>query len=147
MSSSKMIIIFFPFQSRVPVKSSDGGILTVLKTPPATPNDSKNVSPVGSRPTSRRGSRTEDTKTRLFGPPEDTPRKVKNLFKSSIFVVDSSLVTPKVITPKATKYTRKFTFYFNIPNFFLEKKVFLFLFLSFPFQPIIILMLMILITA
>lgn len=64
--------------------------------------------PSSSRPASRRGSRCEDTKNRLFGPAESSPRKVKNLFASKVFdQVDSA--TPKVTKIAATKAAATFT--------------------------------------
>jgi len=45
----------------------------------------------GSTPSSRRGSRSEDTQNRLFGPVVENQRKVKDHLKSSIFgdIVDN----------------------------------------------------------
>ncbi|XP_015790250.1 uncharacterized protein LOC107367087 [Tetranychus urticae] len=58
-----------------------------------TPSNGSNYSPSGSPLCRRRPLRREDTQTRLFGPPEDSPRRVRNHLKSSVFaenVVDSS---------------------------------------------------------
>lgn len=103
-------------KKRVSITSADGGIKHVLKdTPPRNTVEllsSSGDSPISvrslastpthSRPASRRGSRCEDTKNRLFGQPENSPRRVKNLFASKVFdSVDSACVTTKIAATKA----------------------------------------------
>jgi len=107
-------------KKRLSLVSSDGGIRQILKTPPRntvellsssgdSPISQRSLAstPTHSRPASRRGSRCEhDTKNRLFGPAENSPRRVKNLFQSKIFdSVDSPCVTKIAATKAVSTYT------------------------------------------
>jgi len=109
-------------KKRVSISSADGGIKSVLKEPQPrntvellsssgdSPISQRSLAstPTHSRPASRRGSRCEDTKTKLFGPAENSPRRVKNLFQSKIFThdtVDSACVTKIAATKAISTYT------------------------------------------
>ncbi|RWS04868.1 microtubule-associated protein Jupiter-like isoform X2 [Dinothrombium tinctorium] len=57
-----------------------------------------NCSPPMSPSMRVRSARNEDTKTRLFGPPESSPRKIRNHLKSTVFSTETC-EAPKV-SPK-----------------------------------------------
>ncbi|RWS30610.1 microtubule-associated protein Jupiter-like isoform X2 [Leptotrombidium deliense] len=85
---------------------SSGSGSSESRSEASTPVQSINGSPPLSPSIRVRASKPEDTKTRLFGPPESSPRKIRNHMKSTVFSTDLGEVA-RVLSPKKFASVRR----------------------------------------